>query len=419
MTENFRAADVAGTNWQNRLSPRVNNAAQQNGAASSRDLSIGGGYPHIVIDGQTQQPSQQVLEAREFMTAMRSFGEAMRNFANDFLARSQNIFDSMLGTSSDEEAVSVTTNQNGSNGYTNGYTNGNDVNDETNNYPTTISVSQLATNQQNTGDALNTRALNSADIGQNDFTIERGGNTYNFSINISETSSNRTLQQMMADEINSQTSGVVANVYVNEATEQTTLELTALTSGSDNAFTIADVPGYGNAVAATGIDSISVYAQDAVYTVNDEVYTSPTNTINVGDFNVSLQSVTYEPVEISTAWDVTGIAGTIQEMVGYSNDIRQYAMDLSAQDSNADALRRRVDDIYFDNEPALQDIGITRDTNGSLQVDEAQLQYAIESGTAEAFLSDQTGYTGQMARLGDMLTNDPAQLAMRLNLVTI
>jgi len=64
---------------------------------------------------------------------------------------------------------------------------------------------------------------------------------------------------MMANAINDRPTGVTANVRANDESGQSTLELTAVSTGGYNSFTIRDAEG-SNAVEATGVDNVVVEA---------------------------------------------------------------------------------------------------------------------------------------------------------------
>jgi len=66
---------------------------------------------------------------------------------------------------------------------------------------------------------------------------------------------------MMANAINDRPTGVTANVRANDESGQSTLELTAVSTGGYNSFTIRDAEG-SNAVEATGVDNVVVEAGD-------------------------------------------------------------------------------------------------------------------------------------------------------------
>ena len=372
-------------------------------------------HPHLSIEGVTQQPSEELLAARAFQTAVRGFGTAMHNAATEILNSTQSLFDSLVGTSSDETAVNVAvnsyTNGNGRNGAA-AYTNG-----DSNTYEATIQVSQLATAQQNTGTPLPTNEVTQANQGTNNFTVSRNGNQYDLSVTINETTSNRTAQQRVANAINDESIGIRAETVTN-GENQSALVLTAINTGENNAFSINDTDG-GNIIETLGANDVTQVAQDAFYTVNGESYTASTNTIDLSQgISATLQTTTDMPVTATTERDVAGIAHAINDLVQNFNDMRDAAVEYAETDPNADTLRHRLDNIYYDNTFALEVIGVTHEDH-QLQVDNEQLFIAIEDGHAEQQLADPFGFTGQLSRLGEALTEDPTNYALNLNMAVL
>jgi len=401
-------------------------------------------HPHLSIEGRTQQPSAELEANRAFMTAVRDFGVAITSAVAEILSNTQSIFDTMVGTSSHADAMTVYPNgyendyeyENGSesryesgyrngyrNGYNgrNGYANGNgNVSGYTNGNGNAASVRvyQLAASQQNTSAPMPAAEQSRANPGRNDFTIERNGRSHSFSVNVSETASNRTVQQRVANAVNERPIGIQANVQSDDL-GRSSLVLTAVSTGEGNAFTIADVPNEGTVIEALNADIVTREAQDAMYTVNGEERTAPTNTVDLNEsIRATLQyAAPEEEIVVTTERDVQGIAEAISELVEGFNEMRQSAVtyaQYNEQDGGADALRRRLDNIYYDNVTSLESIGVTRGEENRLNVDTDRLTAAVENGRAEEELTDSFGFTGQLSRLGDVLADDPATFGMRI-----
>lgn len=112
-------------------------------------------------------------------------------------------------------------------------------------------------------------------------------------------------------------------------------------------------------------------------------------------------------------------AVAITETVNRFNELRETAREHAGANRNADALRRRMDNIYYNNLGALEDAGITRGEYGVLQINETELTAAVEYGEAEPILADPAGFGGQLSRLGNILVNDPANIAMHIDLAVL
>jgi flagellar hook-associated protein 2 len=347
--------------------------------------------------GQSNQLSALAMESRAFITEVRSIGEMIMGLMVDTLSRNQSILSQMQAMSSDDEAFEVEVEDNGYAYQSNGYT-------------MDVGVSQLATNQQNNGYALPARELSYANNGENGFTLERNGRSYDYSINVSETDSNRTVQYRIAEAINGQNNGVSARVNYDNGNGQSSLMLISNETGQNNAFTIADIPDRGNAVAAVGADIVTQEARNAVYTVNGEERTSARNTVSLGNgISATFRDTTSSDVSVAARRDVEGIANTISNVVNNFDGVMQSAASLSNRDSGAYELLRQMDSLYNGYADALQDIGITRNQDGRLNVDNGRLYNAIENGSADRVLNDQGGFSRQLSRLSQSAVENPSQ----------
>jgi flagellar capping protein FliD len=218
----------------------------------------------------------------------------------------------------------------------------------------------------------------------------------------------------LANAINEQPIGVTAEVQSNEA-GQSSLVVTAVSTGEHNSFAIYDTDN-SNAIAETGLDTVTREAQDALYTVDGAGRTASANTVELTPYvTARFEQVTPEEMTVTLDRDTQGIADAIGDMLHDFNALRQAAYENAPQDNNADALRRRMDDIAYDNAEALEAIGVTQENN-QLQTDNEALYNAVENGTAQAVLSDPLGFGGQVSRLSEMLVNDPYHIDMQINL---
>ena len=126
-----------------------------------------------------------------------------------------------------------------------------------------ISVTQLGQAQENTGLALNKVDSSSVDPGTDSFHINVDGQDYGLSIEVLEGDTNEVVLQKIEIAINDAALGMTADIIDNSADGTQQLVIRADATGATNAFTISDVSG--NAIGATGTDSITIQAQDATY----------------------------------------------------------------------------------------------------------------------------------------------------------
>jgi flagellar hook-associated protein 2 len=319
------------------------------------------------------------------------------------MARNQSVFNELLATSSNANAVSVS------------IANQSQASASRDN-PISVSVQQLAASQQNRGEALASREINNLGSSTHQFTMERDGNTYDFSVNVNLTDSNRTIQQRMADAINQRNTGVTAAVQFDERNNTSTLVLTSDGTGERNAFTISDVDGSGSLVSAMGISTATREAQDAVFMVNGEEHTHYSNEVNLGNgIRATLRETTAADVTVRTQRDTEAISGVVNDLVNSFNRMREAAGRYADRDMGARTLMQRLDSISGSNQSALRNIGIDRLRDGTLQIDNDRLARAIESGAAERLLANRQGFTNRLSQLGRTVENNPEQFVSPQN----
>jgi len=336
------------------------------------------------------------INMNNFVAAIRGHGNQMSTSANDLLARNQSVFADLMATSSDTNAVTVNVaNQSQANASRN----------ETMN----VSVQQLATTQQNRGTALNARQINNFGTSTHQFTIQSGDTTHEFSIDVRLTDSNRTIQQRMADAINSRNIGINAQVQLNGSgnNETSTLSLASRDTGETNAFTVED-SDTGSLISTMGIDNITREAQDARFTVDGEERTHYSNQVELGNgINATLRGTTTNNVTVRTQNDNGAITSVINDLVNSFNGMHENATRYAGRDTGARSLLQRLSSIS--SMSGLRNIGIDRQRDGTLRIDNDRLARAIEDGSAERFLSDRQGFTQRLSQLGRTVENNPEQ----------
>ena len=350
----------------------------------------------------TSQSSSSFVdeEARAYMAGIREFGNRMRSATSAISgANGQSLFNRTMGVSSNNNALNVTiTNQADA---ASSFSRNNNFN---------VTIESLATSQQNRGFELNASSLGGVSAGTNRFTIEQGGRSYDFSVNVNNFDSARSIQERTANAINSQNIGVRATVDYNAETNRSTLVLSSVDTGADNNFEIRDNNSQGNLVSTLGIGEVTREASDAEYTVNGESRTSESNTVELAEgVTAVLRETSEDTIRVSSQRDTESITDAIKDLVNSYNDLRRTAIERGS-DRRAEGLRQRLDDISSSYELSVSRIGITRNRDGYLEVDENRLRAAFEGGSAERYLgNDDFGFTQRLSRLASQVDSNPGQ----------
>ncbi|MEW8959291.1 MAG: flagellar filament capping protein FliD, partial [Moorella sp. (in: firmicutes)] len=253
-----------------------------------------------------------------------------------------------------------------------------------------ISISQIATAQQNIGIALTSTAATGLTPGTYTFNLQAGGKTYAISFTVNTGDINLTVLTNMANAINAAGAPVTANVATDTVAGTSRLVLTARDTGTSNAFTLTDVSG--NAVTYTGANTVSVSAANASYTLNGVPYTSESNTIYLDNRRLTLNLL--GPVTgatITVTPDRQAISNAINNFVTAYNNLVTF----TAQNSQyiSPQLLSILKQSYSYQASNLAAIGVTQNPEGTLAVNQTVLTSALQNnlGLVETAFSGVNG----------------------------
>ena len=250
-----------------------------------------------------------------------------------------------------------------------------------------LEVSQLASGQVNTGNFLDKDAMNippdtySFDIRSRDI-------DYEFQFNINEGDTNKEIEEKLARLITRSNIGLKADTIENEA-GQIALRLTSDDTGTKNnselQFFVSDdkTSKARGAVSYFGIDNVSSAPTDALFTVDEEAYSSPANEVTVNNtYELTFHSTTEEPVSVGLKTDVESLIDNISHMImGYNTFIQNTAKYLDSQPYSK-ALVREMSGIsgLYGNE--LESLGLNLEKDGQFSLDTGLIQQAADEDDA-------------------------------------
>lgn len=242
-----------------------------------------------------------------------------------------------------------------------------------------ISVTQLAQGQENIGLELNAADSSVVDMGTNTFNINIYGQDHELGIEVVGGDTNEDVLQKMAQAINE--AGIGISAEVTEGIEEGTKRLVIKSedTGTDSAFTISDVSG--NAITATGIDSVYNAAQEAEYEVDGVDYTSSSNKIYLdeGMVTVNLQGVGES--SLTVAPDEERVENAITDLVSEVNSFIDFLENNS--DYIKDEVLSSINSYISEHKGELESFGITQGKDGKLEVDTDKLATAASQNMAE------------------------------------
>jgi flagellar hook-associated protein 2 len=291
----------------------------------------------------------------------------------------------------------------------------------------TVAVSQLATAQKRASSAV----ASGTAVGQGTLNITVGANTMNVAVSATNSLSD------IASAINSSSSnpGVTATI-VNGVNGQQ-LMLSSSKTGVANGFTIST-----DATSSAGLTSLastlntagSNEAQDAKLTVDGIAVTSPTNTVTGMMDGVTLNLTGTGTNTLTVAQDNTAATNAIQGLVTAYNSYVSTVSSLSSYDKSSGSAGVLLGDTTLSSVQrglasvlsgsvkgnsigTLANLGITRNADGTLNLDNGKLATALQNnpaGVKDLFVGT-NGYATKLNTTITAYTSSSGVLATRMN----
>ena len=244
-----------------------------------------------------------------------------------------------------------------------------------------VNVKQLATKQTNTSIGLQKNSLAQKDAA---FSISNGKGSFSFRISAKDQDGNfKTNTQMlkeMADAVNRKGIGVKASVTTEGDTSK--LTFTSEETGKEKGFQVE-----GEAAAEYGLNNVTQQAQDAEYTVSkngreEQTFTSDKNTVTMdyGRMDVTFEKTGEATIQAGQI-DTDQIVSAVKDLVEKNNST------ISLLEKNADrgyGVQRQLDSMTAASvtDRYMENIGISKGSDGKLTLDETKLKAALENDTA-------------------------------------
>jgi len=247
-----------------------------------------------------------------------------------------------------------------------------------------IVVKQLATPQRNTGTPFKTSDRFDGTYGTNYFTVSIGGKSFNLSIEIDESDTNKGVMEKITGAINETDVGVFSEVRYNTQDKESYVTVTSLRTGDTSSFEISDVAGFGSIISDLGLENVTGFSQNAVYTLNGGasiVSTSNEVSISYG-IRAYFKDVSETPIKISTGVDSNLAIAQIEKFVKSFNDLLK-ATDAHKGDKIADSIAVKLRMAVNTYSTTLARSGLEVQSDGYLQISESGLRGAVTSGVAE------------------------------------
>ncbi|MDR1117227.1 MAG: flagellar filament capping protein FliD [Oscillospiraceae bacterium] len=278
---------------------------------------------------------------------------------------------------------------------------------------TSVQIDRIAMGQENTGNSLKS-SVKFGDVKDYRFEIKTEKGTKAFSVSVTASDTNESVQQKAAAAINSADIGVTASYTKNEGQGTGFLTVKSNSVGDQDSakFMIKDITP-GGIVSKTGLDAVSREAQDAAYRVNGgKLQQSSTNNVNLGNgLSAILKGASEDEIKVTVGQDSSYAVGKVNELVKEYNSLVGGAFD-NLGSKGANKLFNSLVGVAKTYMPSLSRIGINLSDDGSLKIDSKKLEQSAADGSLEKFLTGGGANYGFSARLssvtGDISRNPMA-----------
>lgn len=284
--------------------------------------------------------------------------------------------------------------------------------------PLEVTVSQLACPQTNTGNFLQPNSKPFA-AGEYSFDLQVQDLTYQFEFGVNATDTVTDTQQKIARLINQADIGLNAQLLTDglgNSAISITSDATGIRGISPTIFHIqsqnsSDASDSNTELVSTlGLDRVTQYPANAVYSVNGTTATSVSNEVTI-DNNYVLtffDTTGKAPVTISMNTDTDAIADSIGELIGgYNNLISVTANDANEHFEGNEKLKKDFAGIAKSYNHLLNENGLSVTDNGTIAVDRDAIISAADNGTLGDIFSGLNGFKQAVQKKAEDISLNP------------
>lgn len=284
--------------------------------------------------------------------------------------------------------------------------------------PLEVTVSQLACPQTNTGNFLQPNSKPFA-AGEYSFDLQVQDLTYQFEFGVNNTDTVTDTQQKIARLINQADIGLNAQLLTDglgNSAISITSDATGIRGISPTIFHIqsqnsSDASDSNTELVSTlGLDRVTQYPANAVYSVNGTTATSVSNEVTI-DNNYVLtffDTTGKAPVTISMNTDTDAIADSIGELIGgYNNLISVTANDANEHFEGNEKLKKDFAGIAKSYNHLLNENGLSVTDNGTIAVDRDAIISAADNGTLGDIFSGLNAFKQAVQKKAEDISLNP------------
>ena len=284
--------------------------------------------------------------------------------------------------------------------------------------PLEVTVSQLACPQTNTGNFLQPNSKPFA-AGEYSFDLQVQDLTYQFEFGVNATDTVTDTQQKIARLINQADIGLNAQLLTDglgNSAISITSDATGIRGISPTIFHIqsqnsSDASDSNTELVSTlGLDRVTQYPANAVYSVNGTTATSVSNEVTIyNNYVLTFFDTTGKaPVTISMNTDTDAIADSIGELIGgYNNLISVTANDANEHFEGNEKLKKDFAGIAKSYNHLLNENGLSVTDNGTIAVDRDAIISAADNGTLGDIFSGLNAFKQAVQKKAEDISLNP------------
>ena len=284
--------------------------------------------------------------------------------------------------------------------------------------PLEVTVSQLACPQTNTGNFLQPNSKPFA-AGEYSFDLQVQDLTYQFEFGVNATDTVTDTQQKIARLINQADIGLNAQLLTDglgNSAISITSDATGIRGISPTIFHIqsqnsSDASDSNTELVSTlGLDRVTQYPANAVYSVNGTTATSVSNEVTIDNNSVLtfFDTTGKAPVTISMNTDTDAIADSIGELIGgYNNLISVTANDANEHFEGNEKLKKDFAGIAKSYNHLLNENGLSVTDNGTIAVDRDAIISAADNGTLGDIFSGLNAFKQAVQKKAEDISLNP------------
>lgn len=281
-----------------------------------------------------------------------------------------------------------------------------------------VTVRQLASGQVNTGNYLppSSKMLTP---GEYSFDLNISDITYEFEFGVNENDTSKSTQDKIARLINRSNIGLEASVN-SDNMGNTALTIASRDTGVtglkpiifDIRDNMTDASKKTSAVDILGLNRVSQYPSNAVYTIDGSERTSASNQVVINKtFELSFKKADPDtPVNISLKADSDAVIDSVNELINSYNSLISAATDESKSVfSGSERLKRQFTSLSRAYSTMLRPNGFDINDNGSITVNEDIIREIADNGSLDSIYESLGQFKNALQDTAEKIAMDPME----------